>query len=109
MCRAKLVLPMLLMVSACASVQIGRDFDLAAFESRVQRGVSTQAEVRGWLGAPTAVGMAVESSGERYEEWAYYYGSGQLPSMSDARVKILQIKFDQRGLVRAYNWSGEPK
>jgi len=106
---AKLVFPMLLMVSACATVQIGRDFDLAAFDSRVQRGVTTQAEVRNWLGAPTAVGMAVESGGGRFEEWTYYHGTGRFPGMSDARVKILQIKFDQRGLVHAYNWSGEPK
>ena len=109
MLPAKFLLPMLLMISACSSVQIGRDFDLAAFESRVQRGVSSQADVRAWLGAPTAVGIAVESSGERYEEWAYYHGAGRLPDMGDARVKILQIKFDQRGLVHAYNWSGEPR
>jgi hypothetical protein len=65
--------------------------------------------VRAWLGAPTAVGIAVESSGARYEEWAYYHGAGNLPDMGNARVKILQIKFDQRGLVHAYNWSGESK
>ena len=106
---ARLVFPMLLMVSACASVQIGRDFDLSAFDARVQRDVTTQAEVRAWLGAPTAVGLAVESSGGRYEEWTYYHGAGHLPDMADARVKILQIKFDQRGVVHAYNWSGEPK
>jgi hypothetical protein len=107
---ARLLLPMLLLaISACASVQIGRDFDLAAFESRVQRGVTTQTDVRAWLGAPSSVGVAVESSGGRYEEWAYYHGAGNLPDMGNARVKILQIKFDQRGLVQAYNWSGEPK
>lgn len=106
---AGLLLPMMLLISACASVQIGRDFDLAAFESRVQRGVTTQADVRAWLGAPTSVGVAVESSGARYDEWAYYHGAGNLPDMGNARVKLLQIKFDQRGVVHAYNWSGEPK
>jgi hypothetical protein len=106
---ARLVLPTLLMVSACASVQMGRDFDLAAFDAHVQRGLTTQAEVRAWLGAPTAVGVAVESSGGRYQEWTYYHGAGHLPDMADARLKILQIKFDQGGVVRAYNWSGEPK
>jgi hypothetical protein len=29
--------------------------------------------------------------------------------MADAHLKVLQIKFDQRGVVRAYNWSGERK
>jgi len=96
-------------LSACSSVQVGRDFDLPGFESRVQRGATTQAQVRGWLGAPSGVGVAVETGGERYEEWSYYYGEGQLPGMADARLKVLQIKFDRQGVVRGYNWSGERK
>ena len=65
--------------------------------------------MRGWLGAPTGVGVTVESSGERYQEWTYYHGEGRFPGMADARMKVLQIKFDQRGVVRAYNWTGEGK
>jgi len=49
------ILPVFLLLSACATVEVGRAFDLAAF----------------------------------------------------ARVSILQIKFDPRGVIRAYNWSGE--
>jgi len=107
--RAKIVAPMLLLLCACSTVQVGQYFDLEAFGAKVQRGVSTQADVRGWLGAPTGVGISVESSGDRYQQWTYYHGEGHLPSMADARFQLLQIKFDQAGVVRSYNWSGEPK
>jgi hypothetical protein len=63
--------------------------------------------VRKWLGAPAGVGVSVESTGERHEQWNYYYGKGRFPTMADARLDVLQIKFDQQGVVRAYNWSGE--
>lgn len=86
---AKLVIPLLLLLSACTTVRVGREFDLAAFDSKVQRGVTTQSEVRGWLGAPNGTGVSVDTGG------------------ADSRVKLLQIKFDQRGVVRGYNWSGE--
>jgi hypothetical protein len=101
------ILPLFLLLSACATVEVGREFDLAAFEAKARRGATTQAEVRAWLGAPPGVGMSVESTGERYEQWTYYYATGRLPGMADARVSILQIKFDPRGVIRAYNWSGE--
>lgn len=107
----RLAVPLLFLatLSACSSIQVGRDFDLPTFETKVQRGTTTQAQVRGWLGAPTATGVAVDTGGERYDEWTYYYGEGQLPNMPDARLKILQIKFDRQGIVRGYNWSGEGK
>jgi outer membrane protein assembly factor BamE (lipoprotein component of BamABCDE complex) len=98
-----------LLLSACATARMGRDFDLSAFDSKVQQGVTTQAEVRAWLGEPTGIGTSVDTGGQRYEEWTFYYGEGRFPDMTDARLKILQIKFDQRGVVRAYNWSGERK
>jgi len=100
------VVPVFLL-SACATVEVGRAFDLAAFEAKARQGVTTQADVRAWLGALPGVGMSVESTGERYEQWTYYHGKERLPGMADARVSILQIKFDPRGLLRAYNWSGE--
>lgn len=107
--HATFVIALMTMLGACSTVQVGRNFDLSVFESKVQRGVTTQAQVRGWLGAPAGVGVAVETGGERFDEWSYYYGEGQLPNMPDARLKILQIKFDQAGIVRGYNWSGEGK
>ncbi len=99
----------LLTLAGCASVQIGRDFDLAGFESKVERGVTTQAQVRGWLGAPNSIGVSVDPGGNKFTEWSYYYGAGRLPNVSGAKLKILQVKFDDRGVVRAYNWSAEAK
>jgi len=106
---SKLVVPVLLLLSACSTVQVGRNFDLSAFQARVQRGVTTRDEVRAWLGAPTGVGTAVEVSGDHYEEWTYYSGAGELPDMKDAQMKMLQIKFDQSGIVRAYSWTSDKK
>jgi len=90
---------------ACGTIRVGSDFDPKTFEARVQRGATTQAQVREWLGAPNGSGVTVQTDGERYDEWTYYYGEGQV-SGSDVRLKILQIKFDKNGTVRGYNWSG---
>lgn len=103
-------IPILLFVSlliGCSTVNIGRDFDLQTFATRVEHGKTTQAQVRGWLGAPVSSGVIVDTSGERFEEWTYYFGGGRLPNMPDAHLKLLQIKFDRAGVVRGYNWSGE--
>jgi outer membrane protein assembly factor BamE (lipoprotein component of BamABCDE complex) len=107
----RLIFPLLFLagLTACSTVQMGHDFSLSTFESRVERGTTTQAQVRGWLGAPAGTGMAMDTGGTRFEEWTYYYGEGQLPDMSDARLKILQIKFDRQGVVRGYSWSGGQK
>lgn len=96
-----------LFLSACATVEVGREFDLKAFDTRVKRGLTTQADVRAWLGEPAGVGTSVESTGERHVQWTYYHGEGRLPGLKAADFKMLQIKFDERGVVRAYNWSGE--
>jgi hypothetical protein len=88
-------------------MEVGREFDLSGFGKKVQRGVTTQAEVRTWLGAPTSVGESIESTGERYEQWTYYHGEGRFPRLANARFDMLQVKFDERGVVRAYNWLGE--
>lgn len=100
------IAPLALVLAACSTVRVGSEFDLKAFESKVQRGATTQAQVRGWLGAPTGTGIHVDVAGERYDEWTYYYGEGRLPDMGNAELKILQIKFDKNGVVRGYNWSG---
>lgn len=109
MLRVKLLLPAALLLSACSTFQVGGNFDLASFEAKVQRGASTQAEVQSWLGAPDSKGVSVETGGETYTQWTYYYGTGNLSGMSNARLKLLQIKFDRTGVVQAYNWSGESK
>jgi len=93
------------LLAACGTVQVGRDFDVRAFETKIERGVSTQGQIRAWLGAPTGTGVNVDTGGERFDEWTYYFASGKLPDMSGANVKMLQIKFDKQGIVRGYNWS----
>jgi len=97
------------LLSACGSFQVGGDFDLAAFQSKVRRGETTQAEVQRILGAPDGTGVSVETGGERYTQWTYYYGSGNLSDTSNTRVKMLQIKFDSAGVVRAYNWTANSR
>ncbi len=95
-------------VAGCSTVEIGTTFDARVFQANVQRGVTTRTQVQAWLGTPTGKGVSVDTSGERYEEWSYYHGEGQLPRMTDARFTILQVKFDGAGIVRAYNWSAKP-
>jgi outer membrane protein assembly factor BamE (lipoprotein component of BamABCDE complex) len=103
--RISVILLSILLLSACASVKIGRDFDVGVFAAKFEQGVSTQEQVRSWIGEPTSVGVSLASDGERLDEWDYYYAEGDLPDMSAAKVKILQIKFDKQGKVRSYNWS----
>jgi len=104
-----LVISLCATLSACATVQLGRQFDLDAFASKVERGVTTQAQVRQWLGAPKGTGTVVNTNGETYQEWTYFYGYGKMGNMSHAEMKILQIKFDQQGVVRGYNYSMQAK
>lgn len=101
------VLVSALVLSACASIQLGRDFDLRVFETRVQHGVTTRAQVRDWLGEPKSTGVSVDTNGRRFEEWTYLYGQGRLHAMKNASFKILQIKFDQEGLVQGYEFSAD--
>lgn len=100
-----LICALALAAASCASVRMGREFDLQRFQDHVQRTATTRAEVRTWLGAPLASGQSVDSNGRHFEEWIYYFGGGTLPDMADAHLKILQIKFDEHGVVSAYNWS----
>ena len=92
-------------LAACVTVQVGQDFDVNSFEVKVKRGVTTQNEVRGWLGSPSSTGVNVDTGGDRYDEWIYYFTAGRLTEASVMRVKMLQIKFDKQGIVRGYNWS----
>jgi len=103
--RIVLVSIFVLVLAACSTVQIGRDFDIRVFEASVERGVTTQNQVRKLLGAPASTGINVDTGGERFEEWTYYSASGKLPDMAGAKIRILQIKFDQQGIVRGYYWS----
>lgn len=103
--RIIVVLIMALLLSACGTAQVGRDFDVRSAAVKIERGVTTQQQISAWLGAPTGTGASIDANGERFDEWSYYFASGRLLDLAGARVKILQVKFDRQGVVRAYNWS----
>jgi len=105
--RWRLACAGVMLLAACSTVQLGRDFNINVFEAGVQRGVTTQAQVRQWLGAPTNTGIAVQADDSLNEEWTYYFAQGSLPSLSDARFKTLQVRFDTQGKVVSYSWSGD--
>lgn len=88
---------------------VGSDFDVNAFTSRVDRGVTTRDQVRAWLGAPPSTGVNVDTNGQRYEEWTYYFVEGRASSLSDTTVKSLQVKFDSKGIVQGWDVSVPPK
>lgn len=97
----------LLLLTGCASFQFGSDFDLNRFAAHIERGVTTRDQVRQWLGAPQSTGVVVTRDGESLQRWVYYYGKGELGGMNKARMKTLEVQFDNGGVVQAYNWSGE--
>jgi len=103
--RITVILFTIFLLSACGTVKLGRDFDVGVFAAKIEQNVTTQVQVRSWLGEPTSVGVSLDTDGQRYDEWAYYSAEGDLPDMGAAKVKILQIKFDKQGKVRSYNWT----
>jgi len=100
-----LALLLMILLSACGTVQVGRDFDITAFESTAKVGETSKAQVIKLLGSPKSIGVMQEKSGERFDEWLYFFGTGRMPGMRDVGIKILQIRFDQAGKLRSYNWS----
>lgn len=105
--RFRIIIVSLLMAAGygCAAVQFGEEFDSTQFESSVKIGVTTQAEVRTWLGEPVSTGIIVNEKGKRLIRWIYYLGKGTLPGLRDSRFKMLEVRFDNDQTVRAYNWS----
>jgi len=94
-----------LLLTACGSVQVGQDFDLTQFRQQVKQGITTQSDIRSWLGSPASTGVTVETDGKRYQKWTYFFGKGQMPRMGNARLKYLEIRFGDDARVVAYNWS----
>ena len=47
----------------------------------------------------------MDKSGKLFDEWLYFFGTGRMPGMKDIKLKILQIRFDEAGVLRSYNWS----
>ncbi len=100
---------MIMLVAGCGSIQIGRDFNVKAFEDMAKVGETSKAQVREVLGAPKSSGIAINKDGERLVEWVYFYATGKMSAMEDAGLKILQVRFQQNGKLRSYNWSNSDK
>ncbi|MDH5517476.1 MAG: hypothetical protein OEY36_06615 [Gammaproteobacteria bacterium] len=100
---------MILLLSSCTTFKLGRDFDVQAFEAIAKVGETSKTLVRSALGAPKNTGFSLNADGERLLEWVYFYGSGKMTSMDNAELKILQIRFDDKGIVRSYNWTNSGK
>ena len=96
-------------LAGCSSIQVGRNFDTQSFESTAKVGETTKAQVLDKIGSPKSKGVALNREGERLLEWVYFYATGKLTGMDDAQLKILQIRFDQNGIMRSYNWSDSNK
>ena len=96
---------MILLLTGCSTLQVGRDFDVKAFESRAEVGKTSKAQVRAILGSPKSTGVSINKEGERSLEWVYFFATGKITGMDDASLKILQIRFDQNEVVQSYNWS----
>lgn len=103
--RPFVVLPLVLFLGACAAVTVGHDFDPGKFEAEVQRGVTTQADVRRMLGPPVSTGMVVNTDGSRYTRWLYYFGKGKPMGFKNTVFKMLEVQFDDDKVVQGYDWS----
>jgi outer membrane protein assembly factor BamE (lipoprotein component of BamABCDE complex) len=100
-----------IVLGGCATgwFHVGNDFEVDKFAGHVERGVTTRDQVRAWLGAPTSTGVNVETSGQRYDEWTYYFAEGRMTSLDDTKLKTLQIKFDSKGIVQGWELSQAAK
>jgi hypothetical protein len=108
--RAALLAALVVFAAACSNMstmRVGRNFDYVNFANKVQPGVTPVTQVKQWLGEPASKGAEVYADGTRYEVWTYYYVEAKVPSGSDSRLKLLQIKVDAQGRVAGYTWSGE--
>lgn len=100
---------MITLLAGCSTINVGRDFDMKAFESMAKVGETTKAQVRNKMGSPKNKGISINSEGERLVEWLYFHASGKLPGMDNAQLNILQIRFDKDGILRSYNWTSSDK
>ena len=98
-----------LLMTGCGSIQIGRDFDVKAFESMAKVDETSNDQVRKVLGEPKSSGISINGNGERLVEWVYFYGAGKMSKMDEASLKILQVRFDKKGKLRSYSWSNSDK
>ena len=99
------LLLMIMLLAGCSTLKVGRDFDMRTFEDMVKVGETSKAQVLAKMGSPKSKGVSLNRNGERLVEWVYFYATGKLSGMDDAQLKILQVRFDQRDILRSYNWT----
>ena len=100
-----IIIAVLLTACSATTFNVGNDFNVNAFTAKVERGATTKDQVRAWLGEPNGTGVRIETDGQRFDEWTYYYASGNFSDVSATHLKTLQIKFDTHGIVQGYDWS----
>ena len=98
-----------ILLTGCSPFNIGHDFDVQSFETIAKIGKTTKAQVLNKIGKPKSTGISLNKDGERLVEWIYFHATGKLTGMDDAQLKMLQIRFDQNGIMRSYNWSNSNK
>jgi outer membrane protein assembly factor BamE (lipoprotein component of BamABCDE complex) len=96
-----------ILIAGCTTMQGGREFNYAKFSQDTRPGTTDMAQVQTVLGPPMGKGLVVEADGSMYEQWTYYSGAVNPTSPEKSRFKLLQIRFNQAGVVASYNWSGE--
>ena len=47
----------------------------------------------------------METNGDRFDEWTYYFASGSLSSLNGTKLKTLRIKLDKNGIVQGFDLS----
>jgi hypothetical protein len=102
----------LLPVASAQLVSSGAFRDLSSIESSLQRGVTTQAQVRNRLGEPNGAGAArfASQGGDEREIWYYEdieltgAKSGAGVVKADLRQQILLVIF-KGGVVDGYLWT----
>jgi hypothetical protein len=92
-------------LTGCSSVKVGRDFDVELFNSSAKVNITSMSQVKSWLGEPSSTGISLDKDGELSDEWMYFYGAGTLSDMQKAKLKILQVRFNKKGVLNSYNWS----
>ncbi len=84
----------IIFLTACGAT--GKDFS-SGFVKRIKNGVTTKQDIVQELGEPNRKGMT-----DSDEWWIYEYNTYKL---GENYSKDLSIRFDNRGAVKAYNFS----